>query len=251
MRAQTRMLIVAYLVVFFISNIVLVKAQTVPNNQLQSEASNFCTRLNTLSADLTERLAEMENKRATKRTEILTKVKENRDNRLVKTKVIRNDAIKKLEERLKKLDAAATTDVQKKAMATFRGSVKTSLTTRNTAIDGAESKFRTTSTAFITQRQNGLMTAVATFKYSVQSAVAKAKNSCTAGSSPETVKQTFVASVKTAKDQLANDIRALDQISAQIDVLAKTKNETIKLANRTFKASLKKAIETLKTAFPA
>jgi len=95
-----------------------------------------------------------------------------------------------------------------------------------------------------------MRTAVATFKSSVDAAVTKAKTDCDAGVTPATARQTFTASVKTAKDKLRSYIQALDKIGPQVEALAKTRNDAVRAANQTFKTTLEQAQATLKAAFP-
>ncbi len=84
----------------------------------------------------------------------------------------------------------------------------------------------------------------------MQQAIAKAKADCASESAVETARATFITTVKTAKDKLKTDIKALEKNGTQIAALTKTRNEAIRAANQDFKAKLKTARETLKAALP-
>lgn len=148
-----------------------------------------------------------------------------------------------------KLEARATTDRQKDAVREFEKTVDASVETRRDAVDAAIAVFRSGVDSLVSGKKNSAEAAADTFQGAVDAAVAKAKADCEAGKDPETIRNTFRASLKKAKTELTASRKSVEGIGGQVDALAKVRNESIRKAVEAFDASLKAATEKLKTAF--
>ncbi len=148
-----------------------------------------------------------------------------------------------------KLEARATTDKQKDAVREFEKTVDMSVETRRDAVDAAIAAFRSGVDSLVSGKKNSAETAADVFQGAVDAAVAKAKADCEAGKDPETIRNTFRASLKKAKTELTASRKSVEGIGGQVDALAKVRNESIRKALEAFDASLKAATEKLKTAF--
>lgn len=222
-----------------------------PITQGQVNNTGFCKRFTTVSETVIQRLTDLDTKWSAKRDEIQTKLKTRRDARTVAIQERRNNAGVKLDENVSNLETQATTDAQKQALAVFQTTVKAAMMARQTAVGSARETFHAGVDQLVTQRQNALQTAVATFKSAVRAAIQKAKSDCAASINATIVRQNFTASVQTAKDQHRSDIQSVDKNGAQIEALAKIRNEAIRQANQNFKSVLEQARTALKAAFPS
>src|SRR6185436_10993014 len=99
------------------------------------------------------------------------------------------------------------------------------MATRKAAVDAAQQTFRSAQEKLVSQRQEAIRAAASTMKASISAALAKAQADCTAGVSPETVKETLANSIKAAIEKFRTDIRALDKIGTSMREIAATRNK--------------------------
>lgn len=215
---------------------------------LTPKTDNFCTKLPTVSDQLTSKLNELETQRAANAKEILSKMDERQKQKSDQTKEIRDDIQAKLDKGVVELENDNPTSTQKTFIATFKNAVKTALAERKTAVDQANQTFKTSQRQLVLDRQNALKTAAANLKAALAKALTDAKSACDAGTAPDKVKAQFIASVKAAKDKFHQDMQGIDKIGPQIKNLVQVRNKAIRDANEAFKTKLQKARQDLKTA---
>ena len=163
---------------------------------------NFCATIDTVGAKILAEVNKKDLNLKSKKSDRLLKVEDNRKERDLKLSNERGIRSTKNDSRYTSLTNKATTDAQKAAVAAFKTASDAAIAKRQSAVDTAIAAYRTAADALIASKQGGLDTSIATFQTSINSAIATAKASCTAGSDSATTKQTFQASIKTARKLL-------------------------------------------------
>jgi len=210
--------------------------------------SGFCARVTNVRSEINSKFTDLERKRGEKRDDISDKLKERKDDREDKIIAKQQETKVKFEDKLNELDAEATTDAQKAAIAEFKASVSAAQTVRKATVAAAMLAFRTARDQLITKRQETIRTAAVTFKTTSQAAIEKARVDCIAGADQATVRTTFLASLKTANQKFHEDVKAVDKIGQDIKALAQTRNTAVKAASKTFKDAVQAAKAKLKVA---
>lgn len=194
-----------------------------------SSRSTLQTKSTELKSDFAKRLADITSRQAAI------------DQKVVST---RANAAVEFDAKIEKLRTAAGTDQAKlTAIDAYVTSMKEAAKTRNAAVDAARTTYRTALSADITAHQQAISAAVAAYQAAVASAVATAKANCGDGTAAATLK----SAVKTAREALQS-ARKSDKVGSDVKALAATRNDAIKAANETFRASAKTNAETLAAA---
>ena len=150
-----------------------------------------------------------------------------------------------------KLEARATTTAQSQAVAEFKSSVNAAIATRRAAVDSAISVYWKGVSDVLNNRQPAVLDARQTYNTAMVAALTTAKNECSGGTAPATVRAHFSASVKAAVTQFNTNRKAIDKAGPQIEALAKTRNAAVKSATSAFRATLEQARITLKVSLGA
>ncbi|NTV54930.1 MAG: hypothetical protein HGA16_00300 [Candidatus Moranbacteria bacterium] len=214
--------------------------------QVQGE---FCGRFAETTGNIAEKMSGVRTKIDELKGNREATMEDRRDTRDENLNGIRSTQDARRVEWYAKLEARATTDKQKDAVREFEKTVDMSVETRRDAVDAAIAAFRSGVDSLVSGKKNSAETAADVFQGAVDAAVAKAKADCEAGKDPETIRNTFRASLKKAKTELTASRKSVEGIGGQVDALAKVRNESIRKALEAFDASLKAATEKLKTAF--
>ncbi|NTW90130.1 MAG: hypothetical protein HGB37_04470 [Candidatus Moranbacteria bacterium] len=214
--------------------------------QVQGE---FCGRFAETTGNIAEKMSGVRTKIDELKGNREATMEDRRDTRDENLNGIRSTQDARRVEWYAKLEARATTDRQKDAVREFEKTVDTSVETRRDAVDAAIAAFRSGVDSLVSGKKNSAETAADVFQGAVDAAVARAKADCEAGKDPETIRNTFRASLKKAKTELTASRKSVEGIGGQVDALAKVRNESIRKAVEAFDASLKAATEKLKTAF--
>jgi len=218
-------------------------------NQGENKNSNggFCARINDIK--ILDKIAERESKidsRRDNRQDNFTEKMQTRDENRLKNR-LEWDANR--EAQFKKLEETAKTEVQKEAVAEFKSAVLAAISARRTAIDSAISTFRTEVKNAQDSRKSSVNSVFSSYKNAISVALEKAKSDCEDGVEPSTVKTTFQASVKEARDKTVNDRKSIDKIKTTIDSLIASKKQAIEKAIANFKTAMEIARTKLKAAF--
>jgi hypothetical protein len=212
-------------------------------------AAQFCANLSTRADGWSSRIDAKTAKVDMNRNEHINKKIQNRADRDTRLDQHRDGWDNNRNARFTKLEAKATTDVQKAAVAEFKATVTTGITARRAAIDAAIAVFRSGVDALNTQNKSAIDTAISNFKTAYQAALTKATADCAAGIDSKTVKTTFEASVKTASDTFKTAKDTIIKKSA-VETLAVTRKTSVTKAISDFKVVLQTAQQKLQLAFP-
>ncbi|MEJ0021898.1 MAG: hypothetical protein WDN47_05000 [Candidatus Doudnabacteria bacterium] len=219
----------------------------VSGNANVNVGANFCSRINSTSSTLNNLVAKLQNNRGKFRSQMLQSLSNRITSRASSVAKIRASAKGNFAADIAKLNAKATTDAQKAAVASFQVSVQAAQTTRQQAIQAAISAYMTAVQQEITNRENTVQTAATTFQSAVTAALAKAKSDCASKVDSPTARATFAASISSANTTFKASVTGL--ATGQLIALAQTRDNAIQAANQAFRASLQQAVVTLKAAF--
>lgn len=214
--------------------------------QVQGE---FCGRFAETTGNITEKMSGVRTKIDELRGNREATMEDRRDTRDENLNGIRSTQDARRVEWYAKLESRATTDTQKDAVREFEKTVDSAVEVRRDAVDAAILAFRSGVDSLVSGKKNSAETAAETFQGAVDAAVSRARADCEAGKDPETIRNTFRASLKGAKTQLSTSRKSVEGIGSQVDALAKVRNESIRKAVQAFDASLASATEKLKAAF--
>jgi hypothetical protein len=209
-------------------------------------AENVCQRISNMASQeeqrLTQRMGAPKNRlqnwqtKTTQRDSELTKLRSNWDtNRTAQ---------------FTKLEARATTDAQKQAVADFEATTKTAIATRQAAVDSAIAAFREGVKNLISGRTEDVTTSFTTFSDAAKAAYETAKSDCASGKDPATVRTTLRNALAAAKTKFHSDKTSAPKVGGNVQPLIDARRAAVQTAMKNFKATMEKARTDLKKAFP-
>lgn len=216
--------------------LVLAAADVAPKPvQIKAEAVNFCTNVNSYATRVTNQLANNEGNLKNRQEQNQNALKEretNRDRQLIQT---RNYGDADRLEVYNRLEEKAVTEAQKQAVAQFKTAVEAAVAARRASVDAAIKTYWEGMNTAMDGRESAVSTAKENFINALNSAVGTAKEGCTAGTAPATVRQQFMASVQAAKTKFNTDRKAIDKYGPQVKALVQTRNQEVQKAMSEFK----------------
>jgi len=148
-----------------------------------------------------------------------------------------------------KLEDRADTDAQRSAVSTYESVVTGAANTRRSAVDAARATYRDAAEAAIKARRANLSNQASGLSSAVSVAYATAEASCQGGVDMTTVRTTLLESLKTSRQTFAEQRDNDDAIRDQLASYVKTRNATIKAADKAFVQTVQDAATDLKAAF--
>lgn len=219
-----------------------VTAQQAPSDK------NFCALISNVGAGVTRQIANNVSKfntRQTNRANGLTQRFTARDTRRTQG---RDQIDARRAEHVAKLQRAAKTDTEKQAIAAFDATVKAAIAARRQAVDAAVKAYRDGYNQALAGRGPIVDAVIATFQNSVNAAVGKAKTDCANNAEPKTVRITFLASLKAARQKFEADRKVLEKVPPQLKTIRDAREQAISKAVADFKTAIEKAGADLKAA---
>lgn len=211
---------------------------------------NLCSRLGNYISKMETRITDRESKILSRRRERQEKWSDRLTDWDEKREAQRDRAEARMAEFFLKLEARATTDAQKQALAVFKAAIQAAIQVRKTAVDAAILAFRTGVETQLSQRKIQTENAVLAYKNAQKAAFDKAKSSCDSMIVPGTVLETLKTDLKTARDNFQAARTAIEKAADKIKALNETKKAAFGKAHQDFKAALEKAKADFGLAFP-
>lgn len=208
----------------------------------------FCSRIDQIIAPIEQRMTDREAKLEAKKQEIDANLAKRQADRIGRLSDYRDTHDDNREAQYAKLEAKATNDVQKQAVASFKTTVETAVATRRTALDSAISAVKQSVNQSIETRRTAVTTATSEFKNAKSTAIAKAKADCSAGVDAKTIRETFRASMKAAQDKFKSDYQAIEKLRGSFESVRDTRKQAVEKALADFKTTMEKAGSDLKAA---
>lgn len=229
------------------------KAQMIQDNQAarqEQRTQNVCDRIAQFSENLNQKASGEENRIKTRQQERLTNWENKTETADGKMAQLRSQWEANRQEQFQKLEGAAKTDDQKKAVNAFEETVKAAVATRQAAVDKAVEAFRAGVKSAIQTRQGQVDSIVSDSASARKAALDKAQADCSAGEDAATVRADFQAAMKNSRTQMQDDRQNVTKISATVQNLIQTRQKAVKDALDTFKATMEQARTSLKKSFP-
>lgn len=217
--------------------------------QTESPRNSFCSRIDEIVAPIEQRMEDREGKLEARWDEIdanfLQRVNE-RSDRLSDYRTT-HDANR--EARYEQLEARATTDLQKQAVAEFKTTVEAAVAQRKATIDSAISALQESFSQSVKVRRDAVKTAMNEFKIAKSTAIEKIKTDCASGVDSTTVRETFRTSMKAAQDKFKSDYQNIAKLRGSFESVRDTRRQTTQAAVAEFRATVERAGADLKAAF--
>lgn len=210
---------------------------------------NFCSRIDQIIAPIEQRMTDRDTKLKSKWQEVdanLAKRIAERSARLTDRRGARDE---NREAHYAKLEARATNDAQKQAVANFKTTVESAVVTRKASVDSAILALQQSIAQTIEARRVAVTAAKNELTTAKSAAIAKAKTDCSAGVDPKTVRETFRASMKAAQDKFRTDYQSIGKLKGSFESVRQIKKQAVEKAISDFKIVLEKARTDLKVAF--
>jgi hypothetical protein len=201
---------------------------------------NFCTNISIKESKTLEIIKRAEERQAKNEAERSDKIAKKESDVDAKRAQNRSDIDAKRLKNWDRMVSKAKTDTQKTAVEAYKTAISSAVTVRRTSVDAAVKTYRDALTGTITTHSSAIDQVIAAFKASVDTSLVKAKADCAASVDPKTVKDTYNKSVSEARKVLQTARKAANDNSG-ITTLKKTREESIKLAETTFKQATEKA----------
>ncbi|NTU66972.1 MAG: hypothetical protein HGB08_03550 [Candidatus Moranbacteria bacterium] len=232
-----------------VSNMTNEKNEGAASQIKEQIAEQFCAKIDDLDGSVLDKVAS--------RVSEVRERKTNRENNWEdattqidsKVEQFRSERDSNIESHFSALESKVTNDDQKKAVSTFKNTVRKAIEARRSAVDDAKETFRDGVKGAIETRDGAMDTALSTFQDAVTAAVSKTKSDCSSGKTPAEVRTALRTSIQAARDKFAAD-RKLQAVGSEVETLTKTRNVAIQKAETDFKAALASATTELKKAFP-
>ena len=216
--------------------------------RVKTASANFCARFTESEGKLRNGLSDKGNLLADKRIERDVLRQKKVGERQTKLTEKRSESNLNRDGLYSKLEARATTDAQKAAIATFKEKVDAAVAVHRVAVDEALSAFLAGVEQAKAAHRSSVDGIVAANKVSVDAAVAQAKSDCAGGVASETVRSTLQAALKSAKETMKSSREALTPLGQVIQPLIETRKTAVKAAHDAFKTTLEAAKAELKAA---
>lgn len=135
------------------------------------------------------------------------------------------------------------------AVNAFETAIKSAITTYKAALDAAHQTFRQGMDQAIATRNSALKEAITTRKAAFLAASERVKTDCAAGIEAKTIKETYQASMNTAREAYVSSIKAAQETFRAVQKsLIQAKKSAFEKAQAVFKAAVQTAQQILKSA---
>jgi len=224
-------------------------AQTsTPRGTMGGERVNFCTTIDKISAKVEGAMSEREAKYQSKRNEKKLKIDERIATRDASRTAHRSDWDTQRGEWLAKLTAKASTTEQQAAVTKFISSIDAAVLARRTVVDAAVKDVKLSIETVNRSRQTAVDAILATFKSDRSIAFEKAKADCAANVAPKTVRGSYVAAMKAARENMQKSVKALEARKDILTPFIDIRKAAVEKAVADFKSAIEKAKTELKSA---
>ncbi|MEN9649716.1 MAG: hypothetical protein RL094_683 [Candidatus Parcubacteria bacterium] len=215
----------------------------------QKNISNeFCQQTTSLRTSLLTKFSDKELHKQASSTSIIKKLSDKRSQIDTTRAQSRQKEDVKRTSHFSGLEAKATTDAQKQAVATFKTSVQTAINARRVATDTAIKNYRTGVDALIAQNGTTSLQIKQRLASSTVALVDKVKARCAQGADSKDVRLEFKSGLAEIKNSFNSNVKDLSAVKTQIEALEKIKKAAFAKADADFKIAFDTARTVLKSA---
>lgn len=220
--------------------------------KIQNNGNNnagFCSKIENFFSKADENFIQKQIKLSQNRLEKINDLNQKYADRDQKKEQNRGGWDQKRDKNFQNLLSKAKTDAQKQAVEKFISAMNNAVTLRRQAVDAAISVFRQGIKQAIETRKLTVDQALKTFNDSKKIILEKAKTDCASGVDQKIVRQQTTESLKTAKQKLQDDIKAIEKTGETVSALAMEKKGALDKALEDFNSTVEAAKQELKAAF--
>jgi hypothetical protein len=221
--------------------------ENIASRSVEKKNNLICDNLEKWVVKIDQALTEREMKIEEKQIERLEKLNEKRGSRDQKLEQHRETWEEKWEEHFGMLEERASTSEQKQALVGFKEAVKEAIASRQAAVDGAISQFRTDLDKLIADRKTAIEATKTVYINAYNVAVQNAEQACVGGSDPLQIKEALRTALKAAKDKFNSDRRAIEKLD--LKSLVEVRQQAFKEALEYFKKAMEEARADLRAVF--
>ena len=149
-----------------------------------------------------------------------------------------------------KLEAKASTDEQKAAVAKFIETVQTAVKTKNTAINSIITETHAALQTRNNERRGQIDSQINKYKNTVASISSQISKDCEAGKNAGEIREYYKTQMKQARDKFQNREKNSEEFKAGVNSLRETKKAEIQKIIETFKQTVEDAKTELLKTFP-
>lgn len=220
------------------------------SSQNIKKIDNFCKDLPKLTSDINKKIAQRESNINKKRNETLNRLSLNRSEMDAKIAEYRAQKNLKLTESFVRLkEKKATTDKQKQQIQTLEDIIDSVFSLRRLSINQANKDFRQGLDNLIAQKNSAIDSAINSYKDSIKLSFDKAVRNCASSTEPIIVRNNTDKDLQNIRDKFLEDQKNISQVSKLVNLLVKTRKQSIDMANSHFELEIKKAKQNFNNAF--
>lgn len=215
-------------------------ASTTAHNQfctnIDAWAQRFAQQVNQNNSKLSDKKAEIKNRLTIKRSEIEDKLT-----------ALRADWDAKRSAKMVQLQNRELTEQQRQAINDFQNQINAAISARRNTFNQALNTFQNRTQEINEEQKQAIISAGNTYREAVRIAAQQAKEACTAGTDPLTVRNNFQQAVKTAQETMKTSIEASKKQTALQTALS-NKKQALQDAVTTFQNLMEQAKNQLRQA---
>lgn len=212
-----------------------------------STKQSFCSQIDKVLITLDNRGSST----TEKRTEILKKQADNRNEHRGQVDARREENEAKRKSQIAELTKRATTNEQKLAITKFSTALEEALTIRNKAVDALLVKHRAEIDNVVASRKAEIDKAHATLTASLEEAKTQAGTECANSVEGSTVRNNLKMSIQKAQETFRATVSSVEKVKDVGETRKAEKKEELKKIEGTFKKSIETARDELKMALKA
>lgn len=217
---------------------------TQTENTTPLTSANLCDRIETVTSGINSRVSERRDTLRTNYTNRLTNLAATVTNIEDRLGVARQQVATSFEERITTLkNIEGLSDEQLAAIDTFQTDMIAADEVRQTTVDSARTDYRAALREIVSDRQDALAEAAATYSTALDAALKKAESNCSSASALTTLR----ADINAARNTF-NEARQSTEVKEQLAELMQERNTAIKDANDAFRETAKQLSATLQSA---
>jgi len=242
-------ILTALATLFLVPHFSFARERTLVATPTKATKGNFCTSVDQSAGTLQKNIGEKETQYSTKEAQQQSAL----DNKLAKLDTDRQNSRFTWDNSRDKvyalLSERAETDAEKAALLKFKSTIDAAVETRRVSVDKAALNFKTKVDQLVEDRKNAVASATLDFKTEASTALITAKTNCAGGMAQADARALYLNSLTTANESLKEKLAQVKD-NGQLRTLVAAQQAGIAQATKEFKATVLKAEETLKKAFP-
>lgn len=234
--------------VYTLIAVVLISTSFVVPTSAHASTQTQCTRIDTITEQVQNRIANRDTLINSKTDERVTKIQNRFANLEQKQKDARKTTDAKRVLQFSVLEKRAQTETQKQAVADFEKTVTDAITNHQQTVDTTNKQFEDAVLGIVQSTGSTSDEAINTFKTKVSAILVQAKANCLKGTSVATIRSQIKSAILNARATLSSTVHKNNSADSLVTLEQKRKDDITK-AGTDFQSTLKQAEQKLKQSF--